>query len=329
MINLYKNNFKIEKNEELAHFVNKIILIGENYISFLVSKNRLFLPVHIEPKDAAVDLVADLFVQEKNVLVKFEYFFRNNFSSDQIECEEDFDKFLRCFIYTVIRNNLINLYKENDPVMYNIYRNVNESIRSLDYHVSIHFSDKYVHIVPEIDLRTKPPDKDELMNIVYSGGIAKNVYNTRIFLKLVLDSLENSKEFAQAVRLGDLVSVIKSIMAYELAKSDGAMSESENVMEKLNVKFILDDARFNYSSKLSKYSSKNGLSQNFTQSIYNIIDEIMMDINAGQRRKSIMDLTKTYFKDYDSNLFNKVQYCVELFEDEIAKRFHKERDLIG
>lgn len=326
---IYQNNFGVQSRKELNDFILKILNTSVSYIKFLIFKNKIYLPDHIEPKDAAVDLIAELFIEEKGVLIRFKDFFDNNINRELIKNNEDFEHYLRGFIYTVIQNNLNNLYKQNDPFTYNIIRNIKEAVKSLNYYVSIHFSDKYIHSIPEIDFKKNLPEREDLFSIVHSYNIFKNLQNSCNFIKSIFELLESYSDFAHALRFSDLVAVYKSVIVFEYSIRNGENTESDYLTERINVKFVLEDVRCTFSEKLQKYIIKNKLSQNFKESMYNVIDEIIHDVNAGNVRKSIMELMKLHFQSCDKYLFYKVQYCVELFEGEIVKCINKEKTLIG
>jgi hypothetical protein len=333
MFSLYKSGFRVCNSRDLNEFVRRILWIGENYLRFLVSRNRIYLPFELEPKDAAVDLLGELFVSEDNVLVKFKNFFspspdpfpkgRGNYAFLN---EDDFENRLRGFIYTVIQNNLPGLYRDSDPVTYNIYRNIKEAVKLLNYHISIHFSDKYIHPEPEIDFTAPVPDREDMLLIIYSNGMAKNILNVKSLLQSLFEILKSSENFAPALRLSDLAAVVKSTITSEFAIKN-ASPESDDIASELNTKLMLDDVKFAFAEKLNKYTGKAKLSQNFSESMYNVIDEMTNDLLAGNERKSVMELLKRHFNSEDKNMFYKVQYCVELFEGEIAKYAQRELSL--
>lgn len=324
-----ESKFEIHRADELNEFVLKTLDIGENYLKFLSSKGRLYLSPDIEPKDAAVDLLAEVFTIENNTLVKFRDFFENNFSKEDISKKEDFERFLRSFIYTVIQNNLPDLFRENDSSAYHIYRNVKSAVRNLNYFISLHFSGKCIHKNEKLHPESNIPDREELILIINDNKLGKEIYNLKIFIRSLFEILAASDVYISAAYLNDVCSIIKSIFASDFINRDGAATESEHISELTNIKFILDDIKFSFTGKLEKYASKNNLSQNFAQCIYNIVDEIIGDFNAGKARRSVLDLMKTHLNSSDKHLFYKVQYCIELLETEIIKHFETEKNLIG
>lgn len=329
MMDLYISGFRVNSIEEYNAFIRRILFMGESYLKFLISKNKIFLPVHIEPKDAAVDLLAEIFTQENNILIKFKDFFENNLSDSQIQSEEDFEKYLRGFLYTVIRNNLINIYRDNDPVTYNIYRNIKETVKSLNYCISIHFSDKYIQTDSNLNFTDPIPEKEDLINLVYSKGLAQEVINIRRFIELLFNELNLSNRFSPLIRLSDLAGVIKSILVSNLSIRTNGHGTNDLISGNLNVKFTLESVRYAFIEKLDKYAFKNKLSKNFLNSMYCLTEEVMGDLSEGNKRKSVLELQKMHFQSEDKTLFNKVQYCVEMLEEEITKQYNKEQKLIG
>lgn len=325
----YQNNFKISNRRDANIFIQDILFIGECYLKFLVSKNIIYLPEYINAKDAAVDLLSELFKTENDIFVKFQYFFNNNFAEEPIIEEKEYDNYLRGFIYTVIQNNLTKVYKESDPFTYNICRNIKEAVKNLDFSISIHFSDKYIQSDNNIDFNLDVIDRDDLITLIYKYDLNKLIHSIPAFLKSIFNMLNKETGICKALKFYDLVFAIKSVLSKEFLGNNGKASDKELISEEINLKFILDDIRYSYSEKLSKYISKNDLSQNFYECMYNIIDDIIAEYKNGNSRNSVMNLMKRYFKSEDKNLFYKVQYCIELFENEIVKNIKTEHNLIG
>jgi hypothetical protein len=329
MLSLYKNDYNIYNNKELNDFTISVLKIGENYLKFLISRNKIYLPEHLNPKDAAVDLLAELFILEGTVLYKFRNFFQNNFFNIIIETEEELEIYIRGFIYSVIQNNLTKLYKENDSFTYSIIRNIKEAVTSLNLYTSQHFSDIYIHLTDKIVFQKDIPDKEMILSIVYRNNISNLVINIKQFIQTFFKILATHVTFDPAVRFSDLVSAVKSILVAEYVSRDGASDKNQQISEKLNIKFILDEARCNFSEIFVNYTIKKKLSQNFSECMYSIIDEIISDFSEGNLRQSVLVLMKTHFKSSDTKLFYKIQYCVELFEGEVVELIKKEKSAIG
>jgi len=329
MFNHYLNNFLISDRKESNIFIQDILFIGESYINFLISKNKIYLPDHISSKDATVDLLAEIFYLENDVFVKFDNFFKNNFTGNLPLKESDFENYLRGFIYSIIQNNLTKIYKDSDPLTYNICRNIKESVKTLGLYFTNHFSDKYIHFEKTIELICEATEREDLILIIYKNKLNTLLHNIPAFLDALFKILKNQTNICQAVRFHDLVFSIKSILCNDFINTNGNSRINENISEEINLKFFLDDIRYSFSEKLEKYVLKNNLSQNFYECMYNIINDIIEEYKNGSGRKSILKLTKQYFNSDDKNLFYKVQYCVELFENEIIKNLKTEYYLIG
>lgn len=327
MFDYYQNKFKVTNTRESNNFIRQILSLGENYLKFLLSKNKIYLPDYLDTMDVSVDLLAELFKVENCVFVRIRDFYDENYQ-DGISNEKDFELSLRAFIYSVIQNNLASLYKSSDPFTYNIFRNIKEAVKKLNYFTSVHFSDKFIHTKEKIDFTRDFPEKEDLLNIIYKNKINCHLNNITEFLRELFNAIAQDEMHYEFVKFNDLVYVIKSIFSNNfLSKKDG-LPENESITEFVNIKFILHDVKLSFSEKLNKYTVKNGLSKNFSECMYNIIEEVINDYSFGNGRKSVMELMKLHFKKEETNLFNKVQYCIEMFESELVKNFNSEKNLI-
>lgn len=322
MLVYIRNKFVFESSKESNDFVVKVIDLGEVYIKFLVSKNKIYLPDSIKPRDAAIDLLAEIFKVENKCYVSFKMFFEDK----EIETEEDAENLFRGYIFTIIQNELPKFFRINDSFTFNILRNIKEAVKSENLHTSLFFSDKYIHAENTMHDNDKIPDKDELLKFIYENKISEKVYNLKLFLKDLFETLKISGIYSPVVNFYDLVSAIKSIFANEFVNRDGAESESEHLSDKVNIKLILKEIRFSFNEKIKKYLNKNGFSKNYAKCMYDLIDDIENELSEGQRRQSVRALTEKYFK--NNGFVNQVTYCVELYETEIAKFLIKEKFLI-
>lgn len=325
---LYQSNFEFKDIVQYNTFVKRILFIGEQYIKFLVSKNRIYLPVTIDYKDASVDLLAEIFKKENKVLVRFQNFFNNNFN-DRVLHENEYDNYLQGFIAAIIQNNLIKFYKDNDPTTYNIYRNLREAAINLGFVITVHFSDKYVQLYEYMKSDKQIPEREELSLLVNSNGINGLVSNIPQFMEKLFEVLRNSNEFSPAARLSDLVNIVKAILANDFLINLGKNEFNTYIDEKININIILENIEHKYYQKLKKYITKNKLSQTFQESMYSLIDEVILDYKEGNSRRSVKELQKSHFGNDDKYLFYKVQYCMELFESEIINYYKEEQKLIG
>ncbi len=319
MYPLYKNGFRVASIKELNEFVNKILELGEDYIAFMMMRNRIYLPMQIEPKDAAVDVLAELFTVEDGVLIKFADFFESHSLKDSIQVREKYDSVLRSFIYAIIQNRIQLVYKDNDKITCSLIRNINAALKHLEFSVTLHFSDKYISRRHDFNSECEIADRDNLINIISMNGIGKCVYDTRRFISELFDILEKQVEFADALRMSDLTAVMRHIIMSEYLNRDGAASLSAHISERLNVKYMLEEVKMVFREKLEKYIIKNNLSENFGVCMYNVAAEVSEAYYNGIQRRSVMELMKEYFQDDDTNLFYKVQYCLELYDREIIQ----------
>jgi len=326
MYEIYKKGFCVENSLQYNSFVKETIFIGEVYLKFLISKNRIFLPLQLDPKDASIDLLAEIFTLENNIIIKFRRFFDEHFP--EILNESEYQKNLYGFVAKIIQNNLISYYRAHDPFLNNIYRNIKESADELGYNINIHFADKYIYkgsfnnIKPVVD-------RDELFEMINNSGISKYVHQTKRFIEELFLLLLKNDNYDDAIRLSDITSIVKCIFTSNLASNFNNNHTDRIFNDNIHLNFLLDNIFSDYLDKLDKYVTKNGLPKNFYKCMYNLINEVVSDYREGNVRKSVLELQKTYFKSDDRRLFYKVQYCIDMLESDIAESLKEEVKLIG
>jgi len=328
MFSLYEKEFRPEKAEDTNKFISHVLKLGENYLKFLISINKIYLPFDMNPKDAAIDLLAEILIIKNGVFLKFYDFFKNNFDDNSPITEDNFSNYLRGFVYTVIQKNLTNLFKDNDPILFHIYRNIKETIKNLGYITSIHFSDKYLHRAKDANFQLNALSTDELIKLICDCNLRQYINNTPAFMSLLFDEIEKHNDLCHAIRFNDMAEAVKKIMISEYFDRERNNSEDNNLPDSLNIKFLIEESKFAFLEKLEKYAVKNSLSQNFHQCMYSIIEDITTDIMTGSTRDSVKELMLRHFGTDDMNLFYKVQYCVSIFEEELIKRIKLEKILI-
>lgn len=323
------NNFRYSSRSELDGFINDILDLGESYISFMIHEGGLYLPDNLSPRDAAVDLLAEIFTTKDNVLIKFRHFFENNFQSANIVSEEEYRKYIQAFVFKVIQNNLPQIYRAEDSPSFHIIRNLNEAITDLKLFTEYHFSDKYIFLSCHNFASRLPAGRDDLISIVNHAGFMKDVLNTKLFVKKLFCEIENQTAFANKVKFNDLVYVCKYFSTLGYINEMKNEQEDENISTRLNIKFILDEAYFSFDKVFRKYLNKKNLSEKFAGCMYNLINDIMEEYNAGNQRDSVSNLAVKHFGVSEKNLCNKVQYCIDIFEEEFIKNLKNEINFLN
>lgn len=329
MITICLNNFRYSSRSELDGFINDILDLGKSYITFLIHEAGHFLPDNLSPRDAAVDLLADIFTTEDDVLVKFRNFFENNFTSANFDSEDEYQKYIQAFIFKVIQNNLPQIYKTEDSPSFHIIRNLNEAITDLKLSTEYHFSDKYIFISENNTANRLPAGRDDLLRIVNHAGFMKDVVNTKLFVRKLFGEIENQTAYSNKIKFNDLVYVCRYFGTLDYINAMKNTQEEENITTNLNIRFILDETYFSFDRTFRKYLSKKNLSEKFAGCMYNLINDIMEEYSAGNQRDSVLNLTVKHFGASENNLSNKVQYCVDMFENEFVKNLKNEMNFLN
>lgn len=323
------NKFRYDSRSELDSFINDILDLGESYISFLVQETGHYLPENLSSRDAAVDLLAEIFKTENNTLVKFLHFFEHKFASANLNSEEEYQKYIQAFIFKIIQNNLPQIYKTEDAPAFHVIRNINEAISDLNLSVEFHFSDKYIYTAENNKADLQTAGRDDIINLVNRSGFMKDVVNTKLFVKKLLDELANHTAYSGKLKFNDLVYVCKYFSTLDYINEMKNEQEDENLTTKLNLKFILNDTYFSFERIFGKYLNKNNLPEKFAGCMYNLINDIMEEYSAGNQRDSVLNLIVKHFGKSDKNLCNKVQYCIDMFENEFIKNLKNEVNFLN
>ncbi len=311
MYELYKENFVFKSVQELNSFVSGVLAISEQYIGYLQYIGKIYLPDDTDSYDVAIDVTAELFKNENNTLILF----RNYFDSleQKPENEENFDRYLKSYLYAIIQNNLINIFRQYDPVTFKVIRNLKLAVESNGYKTISLFTDKYIY-EGEIDYnKGEYIDRDTLLNALYADKFSPKISLPEL-LKKVFSILESKNEYLNAVSFCDIVSIYKDILAADYR----AEIPKNDYDEKLHYKFLMEDLKNKFYLQIKKYFLKKNISKNEQNCIYNVIDDVMDSYLNGTKHDSIKKLVDRHFIGLNGNhYYNKVEYLINIINKKI------------
>jgi hypothetical protein len=314
LLSYFKTGFIIETEVELGTFVMFCINIAEKYLSFNVLKNKIYIPLDLNIKDAAIDLTSDLFTKENRRLVKFANFFREpeKLPGTETEAEEA----IQGFLFGVVRNRLINLYRTSDPDTYRIMRNLNDEIHNLALYTSIFTSDKYIHRT-EVNFEEKCFwESDDLIKFISNNIYSLKNLTFKEFIIKVFDLVESLDDFVKAVAYNDLVLLYKIFLINSSLKPN----EYPEIETNAHYKILFDSIQVKFRKKLTYYFSKKNFSEDARNCVYSIVEDFTRNLLDGGIKKSPAELTKEFFpeKDY-AKYVNRVEYCLQLLVSDMIK----------
>lgn len=321
LLKYYKNGFCIEKESDLQVFINECVCVVENYLSFLVYKEKIFLPFELSTWDAAIDITAEIFIRENNCLVKFKSFFSSLESSPNNEKEAV--KILHKFLLKITRNNLFDLFGKADHITHVILRTINKIINEKKYYTSWMLSDKFVHR-KEIDFnKYEYCEREMLYKLIFKDKNLK-YSSSEDFIENIFEIIEARDDYIKAISYNDLIYLYKYFYLNERYTS-GLQTEFET---SVHYRFMFDSIKSKYLRNMNAYLCKKNFSEDERKSMYNIIEEFTKNLLDGGIKKSPSELTKQFFteKNY-SKFINKVEYCIYTLMDSITKEI-KEENLI-
>lgn len=310
----YKSGFSFNSEIELNEFTGYCLNVVNNYICSLISRGKLFLPAHINSKDAAVDLIANLFTKENNCLKKFNSYFCS--LEKNILTEEDLRTHIKNFLHNTVNNNLRNFYAGIDPETHRIIRSLNYFLNKNNYFSSGYLCDRYIHRKPVDFSNVVLINRDEFVNFMNPKLDCSRINTVRKYIELVFDSLEDQNDFSPAAAFSDLVFLYKSFV-------DNKYCENlipDEIDSCVHYKMIIESVISKYDKKLDEYFLKKNIPCDEREIIGKIKDEYINNLINGGINVSVKKLTEKYFPDDGiDKYYNKIEYCLKLLKKDIIK----------
>lgn len=320
MYKLYLAGFRITDRKQLNEFVSAVVSIARDYINYLVYRNKLYLPEGLTSYDCAIDLTAELFNVEDDVLTIFESHFKK--IKPKPKSEKDFTSVFKSYICSIVQNNLLNIYKINDTVTYKMIRNIKNAYKDSGYFETFLFTDKYIHRKPVDFNSAECMDKEYLLKLFLSNNGVKD-YSAGELLKLIFIIVENQSEYLHAVAVSDVLYIYKEVSAVRTAKFMQNEIKSDEI--RIHYKFLIQDIKKNFILKIKKYFCKKNFSENDCTCIYNIIEEVLNNYVNGEQRDSVSELIEKYYTGAEKGaMANKVEYVINLLNSEFIANIERE-----
>jgi len=295
----------------LDTLVKHCIKVSALHIKFLHFSGKLFFSYEISYNDLAVDLIAEIFETNDNVLVCFNKFIG---TLGVIQNDSEFDKRLRFFIISVVNRNLVKFYKDSDPLSFKLLTNVDYAIETKGYKVTNLITDKYIHR-KDADFNMPCIEKEKLVTMLNLEN--KSLLTGTAFLDKVFDALESCDDYSHSLPYYDIISVYKELIVMNYFNNN---SNNVNSFEydKLDTVFIIKEAFERFKVKFNVYSGKVKFSEKTSIRFINIMEEIKDTYCNLSKKDSINNYIIKNFEDYEmDSLQKKLEYCVGLFNNEI------------
>ena len=320
MFTAFKSGFRIGDRRNLNSFASQVVKIAEEYIRYLIYLGKVTTPDNMSAFDIAVDLMGEIFKIEDGCLIHFKNYFDKLDNSP--ETESEFTDMLKRFVISVTQNNLPQIFRHIDPTTNKILRNIYIVIKEENYITTKLFTDKYIHR-KDVDFESAEcMDKESLLGMVFKeNGVHE--HTTKELLEIIFKIVESQKEYLHAVRMNDLLFIMREITAYELRQQ---FSEEDSDAEvTLYCKLLFDEIRSGFMVKLNGYFKKKNFSEKECECVYNIVDDVINCYISGFKRESVNNLIlKHYHEKVTKEFFNKVEYILGLLNTEIISLIQKE-----
>jgi hypothetical protein len=320
MYKLYLAGFRVGSRKQMNEFVSDVVCIAKDYINYLVYKNKLYLPEGLTSYDCAIDVTAELFNVEKDVFTVFASHFKK--IKPKPKSEKDFTPVFKSYICSIVQNNLLNIYKINNPVTFKLLRNIKNAYKDNGYTETFLFTDKYIHRKPVDFNSAECMDKEHMLKLFLSNnGI--NDYSATELLELLFKIIEEQNEYLHTVAVSDVLYIYKEISAVKTAKLMQNEIKSDEI--RIHYKFLIQDIKKNFILKIKKYFCKKNFSENECSCIYKIVDEVLNNYVNGEERDSVRVLVEKYYTGTDKPaMANKAEYVINLLNSEFIANIERE-----
>lgn len=322
MIEYFTNNFIFNSQNELNSFVRLVVGITESYLGFLLKKGKLYLPLDLNVYDCAIELSSELFIEKDKKLIKFDNYFAK--LENPPLTNDEFIKYLNGFIIFLVHNNLPNIYKHSDSITYKAIRNFKSSIKEKDFFVTLLFTGKYLHR-KEIDWNGNYLEREDLLKLYYSDNSGQLSNTVPEFLDKIFDLIEKQKDYIHTVTMNDLIYVYKQTLLNEHYVNHSNGDAQSNIESNLHIKLLLEEMKEDFFIKQRNYFNKADFSENMRVCMYNIIEDVINDLITGIKRKSVLKLVEKYIpQESQDEYYNKIEYCLQIFDNELLKVLYRE-----
>ena len=320
MYKLYLAGFRVKSRKQLNEFVSGVVGIAGDYIRYLIYKNKLYLPEGLNSYDCAIDVTAELFNVKNDTLTGFKEHFSK--IKPKPKSEKVFSPIFKRYICSIVQNNLLNIYKINDPVTFKLLRNIKNAYKEGGYTETFLFTDKYIHRNPVDFNSAECMNKEYLLKLFLSNNGVKD-YSAGELLKLIFKIVEEQSEYLHAATVSDVLYIYKEISAVRTAKFMQNEIKSDEI--RIHYKFLIQDIKKNFVLKIKKYFCKKNFSENECICIYKIVDEVLNNYVNGEERDSVRALVEKYYSGEDKAVMaNKAEYVINLLNSEFIENIERE-----
>ena len=294
----------------------------------LLGSGRLHLqsfPLSVE--STAIDCIAELFERDSdNVFVELEHFFCVEHNLDELT-DDDLIAFFRALIFTKLNDGIFSLYRENDPVLSKILRNVKSAIQQNNCFTIVQILGVSVLVYNKQEARRCLPEMPLEKVEHYFNSMIKDVHSIRNYLHVVEQLFSSETEYSASTPLIDLCIAIKrhiiqfQIPVNKLILNDESLFQRDAVM-------LIDETLLHMRKQLhERYVLKNKLSEEHFTAYVNAISCMVNDtflLNDGSEKKYgeylQEQLPALTYEEYRLHHRKQFEYITKLIKKEVRNR---------
>lgn len=294
----------------------------------LLGSGRLHLqsfPLSLE--STAIDCIAELFERDDdNVFVELEHFFCVEHNLDEL-IDDDLIAYFRALIFTKLNDGIFSLYRETDPVLSKILRNVKSAIqKNKCFTISQLLGISVIHYRVDEERSHLPEVQLETVELYFKNNVREATSVTQ-YLRAFEQLLLTEKNFRPAFPLIDFCVAIKRHMIQYQAPMSKVISNDESLFQR-DAAMLIDETLLHAREQLyERYVLKNKLSEEYFTAYTEAISCMVKDtflLNDGSEKKYgeylQQQLPTITYEEYRVHHRKQFEYMAKLIKKEVRER---------
>jgi len=299
--------------------INSLVRNAINFASLrlrqLVRSGRLHLQSFaISVEGVAFDCIAELFQRGENgVFVELEAYFSEDRSLDILD-EKEAEHYFRRLVFSQLNEGIYRLYRENDPILGRILRNLKMAVRTVaGFRQFDRLGQTYLHRCSEGELLEELPEYpvEQIQTEMASRAGTKS--NAQQYLSLFFKILDEQDQYRRFYALIDIAIVIKRV-SVRRSMAIETMVDTDDPSLRLDLEDFLRGNSVELKQILfARYVESGKISAELFECYAHALEDIVFDVfahndgadlsHADYLRKYIPDLTVLDYRKFHRTHF--------------------------
>lgn len=315
--------------------INKLVRYAHHFaltrLKQLLASGKLYLqsfPLSLE--STALDCIAELFERDsEGVFIELEHFFCVEHHLNELS-DDDLIAYFRSLIFTKLHDGIFSLYRENDPVLSKILRNVKSAVQKSNCFVITQvLGMSVIAYRAKEDRKHLPEIPLEKIEQYFNRNVSK-ANNVQPYLRVIEQMLNDEKEYSTTLSLIDVcVAIKRHLIQCHSPLSETALKEDPFLYE--DATLLIDKTLLYLRKQLYKrFVIKNKLSEKHFSAYINAISCMVKDtflLNDGTEKRYgdylQQQLPEITYDEYRLLHRKQFEYMAKLIKKEVRERLRE------